>query len=66
MQNLGMWFCVILCKNTSILLKKSRLWCLDSLIFTNVGALKNDFGFRVLSFGYIFFHYLCANQNKKL
>lgn len=66
MQNLGMWFCVILCQNTSILLKKSRLWYLNSLIFTNAGVVKNDFGFRVLSFVYIFFHYLCANQNQKL
>lgn len=66
MQNLGMRFCAILCQNTSILLKKSRFWCLNSLIFTNVGVMKNDFGFRVLSFGYIFFHYLCANQNQKL
>ena len=66
MQNLGMWFCAILCQNTSIILKKSRLWSLNSLIFTNAGALKNDFGFCVLSFGYIFFSYLCANQNQKL
>lgn len=43
MQNLGMRFCAILCQNTSILLKKSRLWYLNSLIFTNVGVVKNDF-----------------------